>query len=446
MRSFMINTLMAILIIHAAHSTAQTIESNQLPTVWNLEQCIAYSKQQNIQINTLRLTTKSTEQDLLLSKAAKYPNLLGNASQTFTNAKNADPVVGGFQTQSSFAGNYSLGSSMVIYNGGYLNNDVRQKELFIKSAQFNADAAQNDITILITQSYLTILLAKENSIYLNEIVTTSKAQLKLGELKYNAGSIAKKDFVLLKAQLATDNYNLVVSQNNERQNTLTLKQLLQLPSGYNLNIQKPEDLAAAFPVINLEDAQKIALEQRPEIKSSLLEKEAADLELLKAKASFKPTLTASGTLASGYSDNLSTSFASQLDNNFYQRVGLSLSVPVFNNRIARTNVEKSKIAIDQSKLDLTNTETVLSQKVEQAYINVLNAQSQFTAADEQLEANTENYRIANEQLRLGGINTVDYLQEKNLYVQAFQNFIQAKYNAVVSLKIYDFYRGDPIKL
>ncbi|MCV9933506.1 TolC family protein [Flavobacterium sp. LS1R47] len=446
MRSFMINTLMAILIIHSVRIRAQTIESNQLPTVWNLEQCIAYSKQQNIQINTLRLTTKSTEQDLLLSKAAKQPNLLGNASQTFTNAKNADLVVGGFQTQSSFAGNYSLGSSMVLYNGGYLNNDVRQKELFIKSAQFNADAAQNSITILITQAYLTILLAKENSVYLNEIVTTSKAQLKLGELKYNAGSIAKKDFVLLKAQLATDNYNLVVSQNNERQNTLTLKQLLQLPSGYNLNIQKPENLTTTLPVINLEDAQKIALEQRPEIKSSLLEKEAADLELLKSKASFKPTLTASGTLASGYSDNLNTPFVSQLDNNFYQRVGLSLTIPVFNNRIARTSVEKSKIAIDQSKLDLTNTETVLSQEVEQAYINVLNAQSQFTAANEQLDANTENYRIANEQLRLGGINTVDYLLEKNLYVQAFQSFIQAKYNAVVSLKIYDFYKGDPIKL
>jgi outer membrane protein len=199
-------------------------------------------------------------------------------------------------------------------------------------------------------------------------------------------------------------------------------------------------------VVNLDEAQKIALEQRPEVKSSLLGKEAADLELLKSKASFKPTLSASGTLASGYSDNQSTSFGSQLDNNFYQRVGLSLTIPVFNNRIGRTSVEKSKIAIDQSKLDLTNTETVLSQKVEQAYINVLNAQSQFAAANEQLEANTENYRIANEQLRLGGINTVDYLLEKNLYVQAFQNFIQAKFNAVVSLKIYDFYRGDPIKL
>lgn len=446
MRSFMISTFMVIFIIHCLPINGQTSEQNQLPAVWNLEQCIAYSKQQNIQINTLRLTTKSTEQDLLLSKAARYPNLLGNASQTFTNAKNADPVVGGFQTQSSFAGNYSLGSSMVLYNGGYLNNDIKQKELFTKSAQFNAEAAENDITIQITQAYLTILLAKENSIYLDEIVETSNAQLKLGELKYNAGSIAKKDYVLLKAQLATDHYNLIASQNSERQTILTLKQLLQLPSGYNLNIQKPETLEPNLPVVNLEEAQKTALEQRPEIKSSQIEKEAADLELQKSKAGFLPTLSASGTLASGYSDNQSTPYPSQIDNNFYQRVGLSLSVPVFNNRITKTSVEKSKIAIDQSKLDLTNTETVLSQKVEQAYINVLNTQSQFTAAQEQLDANTENYRIANEQLRLGGISTVDYLLEKNLYVQAFQNFIQSKYNAVVSLKIYDFYKGDPIKL
>ncbi|URC11312.1 TolC family protein [Flavobacterium sp. B183] len=446
MKSFMINTLMVIFMIHCTGIYAQTIGQNQLPTVWTLEQCIAYSKQQNIQINTLRLTTKSTEQDLLLSKAARYPNLSGNASQTFTNAKNADLVVGGFQTQASFAGNYSLASSMVLYNGGYLNNDVKQKELLTKSAQFNAEAAEKDITIQITQAYLTILLTKENSIYLNEIVETSKAQLKLGELKYNAGSIAKKDFVLLKAQLATDNYNLISAQNLERQNTLTLKQLLQLPSGYNLNIQKPETLVTNLPIENLEEAQKIALEQRPEIKSSQLEKEAADLELLKSRAGFKPTLSASGTLASGYSDNQSTPFPSQIDNNFYQRLGLSLSIPVFTNRIVKTGVEKSKIAIDQSKLNLTNAETVLSQKVEQAYINVLNAQSQFTAAQEQLDANNENYRIASEQLRLGGISTVDYLLQKNLYIQAFQNFIQAKYNVVVSLKIYDFYKGDPIKL
>lgn len=446
MKSFIINSFTVISICHTFYIQAQNIEKEPLPTVWNLEQCISYSQKNNIQINTLRLTEKSTEQDLLLSKAAKFPSLSGSASQSYTNAKNADLVVGGFQTQATFAGNYSLGSSVTLYNGGYLNNDVKQKKLLIETAKYNAAAAENDITLQITQAYLTILLTKENSVYLNEIAETAKAQLKLGELQYNAGSIAKKDMVQLKAQLATDNYNLINSQNTERQNTLTLKQLLQLPSGYNLTIQKPDTLAPVLPVINLEEAQKAAIEQRPEVKSSELATETAKLDLLKSKAGYQPTLSASGTLASGYSDNQNIAYATQLDNNFYQRLGLSLSIPIFNNRIARTNVEKSKIAVDQSDLNLTNTKTILAQQVEQAYINVLNAQSQYTAAKEQMDANKENYRIANEQLRLGGISTVDYLLQKNLYVQAFQNFIQAKFNAVISLKIYDFYKGEPIKL
>lgn len=446
MKSFIINSFTVISICHTFYIQAQNIEKEPLPTAWNLEQCISYSQKNNIQINTLRLTEKSTEQDLLLSKAAKFPSLSGSASQSYTNAKNADLVVGGFQTQATFAGNYSLGSSVTLYNGGYLNNDVKQKKLLIETAKYNAAAAENDITLQITQAYLTILLTKENSVYLNEIAETAKAQLKLGELQYNAGSIAKKDMVQLKAQLATDNYNLINSQNTERQNTLTLKQLLQLPSGYNLTIQKPDTLAPVLPVINLEEAQKAAVEQRPEVKSSELATETAKLDLLKSKAGYQPTLSASGTLASGYSDNQNIAYTTQLDNNFYQRLGLSLSIPIFNNRIARTNVEKSKIAVDQSDLNLTNTKTILAQQVEQAYINVLNAQSQYTAAKEQMDANKENYRIANEQLRLGGISTVDYLLQKNLYVQAFQNFIQAKFNAVISLKIYDFYKGEPIKL
>src|SRR5690606_32060040 len=146
------------------------------------------------------------------------------------------------------------------------------------------------------------------------------------------------------AQLATDNFNLINSQNTERQNVLTLKQLLQLPSGYEINIKKQEVLDATLHVVNLEKAQQEPSEQRQKVKSSKIEKEAADLQLQKSKACFLPTLSARGTLASGYSDNQKTPYPTQIDNNFYQRLGLSLTVPIFNNRIAKTGVEKSKIA------------------------------------------------------------------------------------------------------
>ena len=68
---------------------------------WDLPTTIAYAKQNNIQVNIIRLDERLSEQDLLLARAARYPNLSGLATQSLTHSGNTNPVVGGFQTQSS---------------------------------------------------------------------------------------------------------------------------------------------------------------------------------------------------------------------------------------------------------------------------------------------------------------------------------------------------------
>ncbi len=90
--------------------------------------------------------------------------------------------------------------------------------------------------------------------------------------------------------------------------------------------------------------------------------------------------------------------------------------------------------------------TILSQQVEQAYINVQNAEGQYEAASEELYAARESYNISNEQLKAGAVNTVELLLQRNLYVQALQAYIQAKYSTVFNIKIYTFYMGEPITL
>src|ERR1041385_4402841 len=104
---------------------------------WDLATAIAYAKQNNIQINTTKLDEKLSEQDLLLSKAARYPNLSGSATQSLTHSGNTNPVVGGFQTQSNLAGNYSLNSNVTLYRGGYLNYDIKSKGLALQAANIN---------------------------------------------------------------------------------------------------------------------------------------------------------------------------------------------------------------------------------------------------------------------------------------------------------------------
>ena len=86
--------------------------------------------------------------------------------------------------------------------------------------------------------------------------------------------------------------------------------------------------------------------------------------------------------------------------------------------------------------------------VEQAYINVINAQAQYDAAVVQLKSTQEGYRVASEEFKFGASNLVELLQQKNLYVQGIAElYIQAKYTAALNLvKVYNFYKGEPVKL
>lgn len=446
-RNFKHSLLLFILMTLLPYSiTAQDSSTVTLPGKWTLQDCFDYAAKNNLQLQTLSLDVATSNQNLLQSKAAIYPNLSGSSTQYLTNSKNANPVVGGFQTQANFTSNYSLNSSMILYQGGYLRNNIQSQHLYVQAANLNLEQAKNDITIQITQAYLNILMEKENILALQNIVQTSQAQYNNGKTLFEAGSIAKKDLVQLEATLATDEYNVVLAQSQLRQNTLTLKQILQLPSSYNLEIPDSVNVMMPTGATDLQTVEDSALHNRPEVKNSEVALQQSNLQLRQAYTANSPTLSAGGALASGYSDDQRTKYFGQLNNNFYQRIGITLGIPIFNNRINKTNIEKSKIAIEQSQIALKNTKLVLSQEVEQAFINVSNAEAQYKAAGVQFSANEENYRIANEQLKLGAVNMVDFLVQKNLFVQAQQNLIQSKYNVIMSYSIYEFYMGTPITL
>jgi len=407
---------------------------------WDLVKCIDYAKKNNIQINTYRLSLLTSRQQYLLAKAARLPNLTGSASQNFTH-QNTGTTGSGITA----SGAYSLNSSVTLYNGNLINNTILQANISVESANLNIIEQENDITLQITQAYLAILLDKENIIYDTDLVNTSTAQVKVEQQKYNVGAVARYALIQLQAQQSTDQFTLTNAQNTEKGDLLTLKQLLLLPSDVNFDIVKPDTIVPIDTVTAFHTVEQIALQNRPEIKSGELGVKIAQYGVDIARAGYKPILSAGGALNSAYITGQG-SLPYQLNNNFNQEVGLTLSVPIFTKRVVKTQVEEAKINVDQAGLNLKNARITLSQTVERAYLNVTNAKSQYDAALQQYNFNKEGYRIATEQLKVGAINTVDYSVQKNLFIQAQQAFIQAKYNELLTLKIYDFYRGIAIKL
>ncbi|PZR24323.1 MAG: transporter [Citrobacter freundii] len=426
-------------------SSLEAQDTTRLPQKpWTLEDCINYATANNISINTLRLSSESAKLDLQQSKYNRLPAVNGTITQSIVNSNNADPVIGGFQTQANFSSNYGINSSVTVFNGGYISNDIKSKALLLQSANLTVQETANNITLSITQAFLNILLAKENIEYLKEVLKTSEAQLKQSQDRFEGGSISKKDLLQFQSQLASDNYNLVSATNNLQLNIVNLKQLLQLPVSYEMQISDPGEVQAQQAVVSLPDAIAAAQESRPEVKNGEVGVNIAQIELDKIKASRLPTVTLGANLSSGFSDNRDAKYFSQLNNNFYQSLGATIGIPIFSRNLNKTNIAKQKIVIQQAQLDLLNTKTVLNQQVEQAYINLRNAQAQYVAAEQQLKAAEETYHITDEQLKLGAVNAVDVLTQRNLYVQALQSFVQAKYSAVLYNKIYDFYTGKPV--
>lgn len=422
---------------------AQDTTRMAIPAVWDLAACIQYAKQNNIQLNSLRLNKQSAEQDKLLAKSALLPDLYGSASQSF-NHNNLTTNTASTAINSS--GSYGLNSSWTLYKGGYLKTDIKQKDLSVQSASYSILETENDITLQITQAYLSILVDKESIIYNLDLVKTSTAQLEQSQRRYKAGSAALKEVAQFEAQLAGDQYNLTSSQNAERQDKITLKQLLQLPASPNFDIVKPDTVISSQPISDLAAVQQYALQNRPEIKNAELGIQISDLNIDKAKSGYLPTLTLGAGISTNYANDPNFNVFKQFNNNLYQQVGVTLSVPIFTKRQNKTNVAKAKIDRAQSELTLENTKTTLALTTEKALINAQNSQQQLASATEQLKYNTEVYRIANQELKIGAANIVEFYQQRNLYVQAMQTYIQAKYNAVLAARIYEFYIGVPIKL
>jgi outer membrane protein len=284
------------------------------------------------------------------------------------------------------------------------------------------------------------------------VVTTSQSRLKQGQQLYDAGSTAKISVLQLQAQLASDEYLKIQTENTIRQNILALKQILQLPTSVSFDIETPNNLEVIVLATSLETVQNNANQNFPEIKIGEMNTEISNLNITKAKANFLPTLTANAGIGTSnnwilnHSNYTSSNYYTQTGNNFYQQIGLTLSIPILTNQINKTNLEKSRIGFKQSDFNFKNTTLVLSQQVELAYLNATNAQEAYQSANQQLISVTESYRILNEEFNLGGINAFDLLQQKNQYLQAIQAFTQSKYTAILQQKIYDFYNGTKIQL
>ena len=424
-----------IVALYSLMLTSMTAEARQ----WTLRECIDYARTNNIQVQSAQLNQAAAEETLLQAQASRFPTLNASSSQNISLQNGVKPY---------YTGNYALQSGVTLYNGGRIANNIRQAEINALAGEYDIDAARNNIEVAVTQAYLNILYAKESVTTSQNNVEAARAQWERAKSMYEEGSISLSEYAQMESQYSSDVYQLAVNESSLAQNTLNLKQLLELGLNEDFAVFYPEigdeNVVAALP--SVAEVYNVAEEILPDMKSGRLGIEAAKLNEDIASAAGIPSVSASASVSTRNIYNLSRSFADQLGDNVAGGVGLTLSIPIVNGRSVKTTKAKAKIQTQQAALNYASSQKNLLSTLEGLYQDVISAQSRYKAAQKKLQSAELSYNLVSEKYNEGMVNPVELLTEKNTYLAAQQELLQAKYQAILCRQLLNFYQGIPIEI
>ncbi|WP_423128463.1 TolC family protein [Gaoshiqia sp. Z1-71] len=417
---------------------------------WTLDDCINYALSRNIQVQQAELSTNRNQLYTEQARAARLPSFSGSVRQNFYWDKNADSLTGAFGSlEGSNSTSYSLSSSVVLFNGMSVNNQLKQSELELESSRYYAETVKESIELSILNAFLQVLYAGESVTNAEKQIEATTEQLLLAEERLTLGMVSQSDYLSIKSQLASEKLTLANARSQLAIARVSLMQLMELPVDDYFAVSSPEP----DQILNRNlqpDAAVVygeAIAIKPQIKKGELDKESARLDEKIAKASLLPALSLDAGLGTSYSSGMSGfSYTDQLKNQISPSVGLTLSVPIFQKKQAKTSISLAQINLVNAELEEVNTKNQLRKEIEQATVDVLAAQSEYEASREQYQAMEESGQVASEKFNLGLMNSVDYLFEKTNLITAESKLLQSKYNLIFSYKILDFYKGIPLTL
>ena len=431
----------ALCIVHCALLGAQ-------PHLWSLRECCDYAVEHNISIKQQQNQRRQQELTLSTSKNSRLPDLSGSVGQNFSFGRGltAQNTYSNTNTSST---SFSLGTSMPIFTGFQIPNQIKLDQLNLEAATADLEKAKNDIRMQVAQAYVQILYDMEIAEVAHRQIEIDSMQVVRLQAFVDNGKAAEAELSQQKATLANSRLTATQADNNTRLAILSLTQLLELPTPDGFAIVKPNldelvGLTGLSELITPDQIYAEALGVKPEILSQELKLKGTEHSIKIAQAGNLPTLSLSGGLGTNYyttSGFKSDAFGTQLKNNFSQYIGLNLNVPIFNRFQTRNNIRNARISQENQQLALENTKKTLYKDIQQVYYNALNAQSKEKSSEEALKSTKDAFQLMQAKYENGKATITEFNESKNTYLKSESDLVQARYENLYQHALIEFYRG-----
>ena len=460
---------------------------------WDLRRCIDYAMKNNISVKQADVQARISELQLKQAKLAIYPNANLTSGLGAQFGRSIDRITNIYTNTQSLYQNYQLQAGMQVYNYNRLNNTISYARFSAQAALADVEKAANDAALSVCTYYLQVLSAKEQVIISQLQIGQTATQLSITQKQVDAGAVPDLNLVEIEAQLASDSSTYITAEINFEQSVQALKGVLSLDAAVPFEVDTPD--ASSIPVLSFTELQPeavylLALNTQPLQRGNELRIKAAQKNIAVNKAQMYPTLTLGVNLASnfynsfqnitGYSisgyipngdvvtvagntypvsspniveqqsrnsfSQIWNGYGNQISNNFGQTVGISFSVPIFNNGQYRTAYEQSELTYKTQLLNKESANLTLKQNIYTAYSNAVSALQKLNAGKKSVESNQKAFDFATKRYDLGLLGTIDLLTNQNNLLRAKLQQVSNEYDYIFKMKLLEFYKGQGLKL
>jgi outer membrane protein len=422
---------------------------------WNLEECIRYALQYNIQLKQQEITTEYDASTLELSKLSLLPSLNAYATHNYNFGRTLDETTYEYtENQTVRSNNFGASSNVTLFSGLVKYNTIKKNQNTLQASMQDIEALKDNISLNIALAYLQILLDNELVTATASQVALTKQQIDRTQKLVDAGSLARGNLLDIEAQAASEELQLTTLQNSLAISYLNLAQMLDITSVDSFRIVIP---TVEVNPVSIEgdpgSVYLIAEKDRPEILSAQYSLKASENTLAIARGGRSPQLTLEGSAGTAYNDariDLITTqrmlFKDQINSNLNYGVGLTLQIPILNGWQVNKNIQNAKLAINYAEYTLIATKKVLYKNIAQSYADAEGSLRKFYSSKKAVESMEEAFRYSEQKFNVGLVNAIDYNQAKTKLLNAQSEMTQAKYEYIFKTKVLDFYKGLPLTL
>ncbi len=392
----------------------------QVP-VLTLSQCIEIALKQNPGILASLYGVDVNRSRVGEARSNYYPQI--SASGSYARSKSATTssgavIAGGNTPYNSATGSVSL--SQNIYDFGRTSSQVDIAKSNLESSRSDFNTSQDTVILSVKQAYYGVLQAKRNRDVDLDVIKQMQLHLDQAQGFYNVGTKARIDVINAEVNLSNAQLTLINAENALKIAWVTLNNAMGTPDAPAYAIE--DNLSFQKYSLTLEEATARAFENRPDLKSAVAKRQAADENISLQRSGYYPVLSGSASYAKMEAYDPINTTTDSWD------VGVVLTFPLFNGFLTQHQVAEAKANLYIQKANEESLRQQILLDVRQAYLNLQAAEASISTAELASKQAKENLDLANGRYAAGVGSPIEVSDAFATYVTAEASYTSALAN------------------